>query len=73
MRTERWDFTASPCGGVAMAVNGADVVLRCSGAMYATTHNALMVADLHFEKGSAYASRGQLLPPYDTRETLSRL
>ena len=32
-----------------------------------------MVADLHFEKGSAYAARGQLLPPYDTGETLRRL
>jgi len=33
----------------------------------------LVVADLHFEKGSAYALRGQLLPPYDTGETLRRL
>ena len=33
----------------------------------------LVVADLHLEKGSAYAARGQLLPPYDTRETLARL
>jgi DNA ligase-associated metallophosphoesterase len=33
----------------------------------------LIVADLHFEKGSAYAVRGQLLPPYDTIETLTRL
>ncbi len=32
-----------------------------------------MCADLHLEKGSAYAARGQLLPPYDTRETLRRL
>jgi DNA ligase-associated metallophosphoesterase len=31
------------------------------------------VADLHLEKGSAFAVRGQLLPPYDTRETLARL
>lgn len=73
VRTERWDFTASPCGGVAMGVNGTKVVLRASGALYATEHRALMVADLHFEKGSAYAARGQLLPPYDTRETLTRL
>ena len=33
----------------------------------------LVVADLHLEKGSSYARRGQLLPPYDTRETLDRL
>src|SRR5690606_37950947 len=29
--------------------------------------------DLHLEKGSAFAARGQMLPPYDTRETLQRL
>ena len=33
----------------------------------------LVAADLHLEKGSAYAARGQLLPPYDTGETLRRL
>ena len=33
----------------------------------------LVAADLHLEKGSAYASRGQLLPPYDTSATLGRL
>ncbi|MCZ8147193.1 MAG: ligase-associated DNA damage response endonuclease PdeM [Roseomonas sp.] len=33
----------------------------------------LAVADLHLEKGSAFAARGQLVPPYDTRETLDRL
>ena len=32
-----------------------------------------MVADLHLEKGSAFAQRGQLLPPYDTSATLDRL
>jgi DNA ligase-associated metallophosphoesterase len=35
--------------------------------------DALIVADLHLEKGSSYAARGQLLPPYDSRETLTRL
>ena len=35
--------------------------------------NALLVADLHLEKASFYASHGQLLPPYDSRETLERL
>ena len=33
----------------------------------------LIVADLHFEKGAAFAARGMLLPPYDTRTTLRRL
>ena len=31
------------------------------------------VADLHLEKGSSFAARGQLLPPYDTAATLARL
>lgn len=33
----------------------------------------IVVADLHFEKGSAYATRGTLLPPYDSRATLEAL
>ena len=41
-----------------------------SGALYWPAENALIVADLHLEKGSAFAARGQMLPPYDTRETL---
>ncbi|MDH4980748.1 ligase-associated DNA damage response endonuclease PdeM [Hyphomicrobium sp. D-2] len=44
-----------------------------SGALYWPAENALIVADLHLEKGSSYARRGQLLPPYDTRETLNKL
>lgn len=44
-----------------------------SGALYWPAENALIVADLHLEKGSAYAARGVMLPPYDTRETLARL
>lgn len=34
---------------------------------------ALVVADLHLEKGSAAARRGRLLPPWDTAATLERL
>jgi DNA ligase-associated metallophosphoesterase len=30
----------------------------------------LLVADLHFEKGSWFAQRGQMLPPYDSIATL---
>ena len=33
----------------------------------------MVVADLHFEKGSAIARRGVLLPPYDTPATINRL
>lgn len=33
----------------------------------------LVAADLHLEKGSHFAGRGRLLPPYDTRATLDGL
>ncbi len=33
----------------------------------------LAVADLHLEKGTAAAARGQLVPPWDTGATLDRL
>jgi DNA ligase-associated metallophosphoesterase len=60
-------------GAFAIRLAGADVVLRVSGALWLPGERMLVVADLHLEKGSAYAARGQLLPPYDTRETLNRL
>jgi DNA ligase-associated metallophosphoesterase len=47
--------------------------LDLSGAMMLADEGALLVADLHFEKGSAFARRGLFLPPYDTRETLASL
>ncbi len=43
------------------------------GALWWDHERLLVVADLHLEKGSAFARRGQLLPPYDTAETLARL
>lgn len=61
------------CGSVRLRVNGEAVTLRSSGALWLEQHQTLVVADLHLEKGSAYAARGQMLPPYDTAETLRRL
>jgi DNA ligase-associated metallophosphoesterase len=43
------------------------------GAVYWPRERALLVADLHLEKASFYAKGGQMLPPYDSRETLERL
>ena len=68
-----YDFAPSPCGGLRTALNGAAVTLRPSGALWIEAARTLVVADLHLEKGSAYAMRGQMLPPYDTRETLIAL
>ncbi|MCG9914843.1 MAG: ligase-associated DNA damage response endonuclease PdeM [Phenylobacterium sp.] len=66
-------FAQSPCGGLEMEIVGAALRMRVSGALFDLAHQALIVADLHFEKGSAYGMRGQFLPPYDTRDTLDRL
>ena len=54
-------------------VNGEHLVLDTLGALYWPAERTLVFADLHFEKGSSYARRGQLLPPYDTRTTLRRI
>lgn len=43
------------------------------GALYWPAQSALLVADLHLEKASAFARRGWLLPPYDSAETLRLL
>ena len=61
------------CGSLSVRIAGEACVLRCSGAMWVPAYGALIVADLHLEKGSAFAVRGQLLPPYDSRATLDRL
>ncbi|MHC6158048.1 ligase-associated DNA damage response endonuclease PdeM [Bradyrhizobium elkanii] len=56
-------------------VTVADVgfVADFSGALFWEAQSLLVVSDLHLEKGSSFASRGVLLPPYDTVATLSRL
>jgi DNA ligase-associated metallophosphoesterase len=69
----RYAFAQSACGGLRIELAGTEALLRASGALWLAAERLLVVADLHLEKGSAYASRGQMLPPYDTRETLARL
>lgn len=44
-----------------------------ASALFWPGEQALMVADLHLEKASFFARTGQMLPPYDSRETLERL
>jgi DNA ligase-associated metallophosphoesterase len=68
-----YDYANADCGGLRTRLGAAEALLRCSGALWLAAGRALVVADLHLEKGSSYAARGQMLPPYDTRETLSRL
>ena len=54
-------------------VNGTQLLLDPSGVLFWRERGLLVVADLHLEKGSAFARRGALLPPYDTRATLDTL
>ncbi len=68
-----YQFTQAPCGGLRMQLMATEALLRASGALWLEAERTLVVADLHLEKGSSYAARGQMLPPYDTRETLRRL
>lgn len=62
-----------PCGSLSVRVMGELCVLRCSGALWLPAFGTLVAGDLHLEKGSAFAARGQMLPPYDSRATLDRL
>jgi DNA ligase-associated metallophosphoesterase len=54
-------------------VNGEGLLLDAAGALWWPDERTLVFADLHFEKGSAFARSGQMLPPYDTRTTLRRM
>ena len=49
------------------------LVADLSGALFWEEQSLLVVSDLHLEKGSSFAARGVLLPPYDTVATLGRL
>ncbi len=52
---------------------GERLLLDPLGAVVWPAAGLLAVADLHLEKGSACAARGQLVPPWDTLVTLDRL
>ncbi|KAB2920534.1 MAG: ligase-associated DNA damage response endonuclease PdeM [Hyphomicrobiaceae bacterium] len=56
-----------------LSICGKPIIADSSGAMFWPAERALLVADLHLEKGSAHAVRGTMMPPYDTRQTLMRL
>jgi DNA ligase-associated metallophosphoesterase len=61
-----------PCqGAVTTSVAGAALTLLSDGAVWWEAERTLVVSDLHLEKGSRMAMRGQFVPPYDTGLTLS--
>ena len=52
--------------GNLIVLAGVPLLADCAGALCWPEQGLLAVADLHLEKGSSFAARGQLLPPYDT-------
>jgi DNA ligase-associated metallophosphoesterase len=59
--------------GHEILIAGVSLAADPAGALYWPEQGLLAVADLHLEKGSSFAARGVLLPPYDTAATLARL
>lgn len=58
---------------VPFSFTGHSLVALPQGALWWPARRALLVADLHFEKASWFAARGQMLPPYDSIATLADL
>ncbi|MBC7767284.1 MAG: ligase-associated DNA damage response endonuclease PdeM [Phycisphaerales bacterium] len=65
-----------------LAIAGANVELRLGdtmvtalpeGALWIGEAKTLIVSDVHFEKASAFALKGQMLPPYDSHAALMKL
>ncbi|MBX9452728.1 MAG: ligase-associated DNA damage response endonuclease PdeM [Mesorhizobium sp.] len=67
---ERHGFTR---GSGMIAIAGEVALCDPRGALFFPDMRLLVVSDLHLEKGSAFARRGRLLPPYDTGATLDLL
>ena len=61
-------MTASP-----LVFAGEQIFLDPAGCLFWPRLSLLAVADLHLEKGSACARRGQLVPRWDSRVALARL
>ena len=56
-----------------VTVAGITFAADLAGALFWEDERLLIVSDLHLEKGSSFAQRGVLLPPFDTAATLARL
>src|SRR5947199_6028461 len=79
----RWDSRVAAGTGISggreisithgVSIAGVTLIADLSGAFFWESERLLIVSDLHLEKGSSYAARGVLLPPYDTVATLARL
>ena len=60
--------------GYRFSFHGADLALLPSGALWWAGERLLCVSDLHLGRSERYArNAGALLPPYEVRDTLTRL
>lgn len=62
-----------PSSTAVLTIAGVELLADCAGVLWHAGERALIVADLHLEKGSAFAARGSFLPPYDSPATLAAL
>lgn len=58
---------------VPLSFAGRNFLAHRDGALFWPERQALLVADLHFEKASWFAKFGQFLPPYDSQATIEQL
>ncbi|MBX3578558.1 MAG: ligase-associated DNA damage response endonuclease PdeM [Rhizobiaceae bacterium] len=63
----------SAAAGDAITIAGERALCDRRGVVFFPDLGLLAVSDLHLEKGSAMARRGQLVPPYDSAATLLML
>ena len=68
-----FDRRSTTGAGTAIEVAGVSLQALAEGALWWAEERLLVVADLHLEKASSFARRGQFLPPYDTGVTLAAL
>ena len=73
IRVQITDEGSSKARNSIVELAGVTLIADVSGALFWEEPGLLVVSDLHLEKGSSFAARGVLLPPYDTVATLSRL
>ncbi|MCP5084827.1 MAG: ligase-associated DNA damage response endonuclease PdeM [Alphaproteobacteria bacterium] len=65
--------SAEPTAVESIKLGDTQLVPDLSGALWLPDTRTVLVADLHFEKGSSFAAKGVHLPPYDTGSTLTML
>ena len=72
MQSAKLDLMPETAPSLRSHISVAGHIMRplAAGALFWEEEDTLLVADLHLEKGAAFAALGMLLPPYDTRTTL---